>query len=407
MKIRTWLLILLVTAGSMMHMRAGEIWERTGTFDGEKSGAVISLGLASNGNVFACVNTGAPTYRSTDHGVTWKKSSLPSDTYINAFAVRDSTILAASLKGVYLSTNHGSTWKLSNTGLTTLIVKSLKFSTNGMLYAGTHGGGVFRSSDRGRTWQAANTGLSMLRITALILLDSTTLIAATDGEGIFVSTNGGDSWKSISADVRLNTVRSFAVNSAGVVFAGTDQYGIFRSATRGDTWDYLTSDIASSVNALLCTGSDVYAATGFDGVFRSSNNGDTWTQENTGIEGNAAYSLETNALGQVLVGTNGGAVYRRVTVNGVDEDAAAAARASIERVSCSNNELRVTFTAPLAERVTLAVYSLLGQRIAAFDVQAANLGRQEYTAVGQWPRGMYLCRLESSRYLCTELFHIQ
>lgn len=406
MNIRTSLIVFLVAVCSRVGMDAAEIWERTGTFDGEKIGAVISLGQAGNGNLFACVNTGAPTYTSTDHGATWKKSTLPSNNYVNAFATRDSIILAATIKGIYLSTNHGTTWKLSNTGLTSLIVKSLQFSSNGTLYAGTHDGGIFRSADLGRTWAPVNTGLSTLRITALMPIDSTTVITATDGEGLFISTNSGDIWKPITADVRLNSVRSFAVNSAGAVFAGTDQYGVFRSSTRGDTWDYTTSDITSAVNALVCNDQDIYAATGFNGVYHSTDNGTTWVSENTGIEGNASYSFGINALGQVLVGANGGAVYRRVTVNGVSENTDAAGQ-SIDRISSGNNELRITFTLSLMSNVAFSLYSILGEKIATFDASTNVNGTHEFRTSVNWPRGIYLCRMETSRHSTFQVFHIQ
>lgn len=386
---------------------SAEIWERTGSFDGELTGTITSLGLAGNGHVFACIFNGAPTYRSIDHGVTWQKSSLPKDNYLNAFAAKDSIILGASLKGIYRSTNNGATWKLSNTGLTSLNVRAVQFAPRGTaVFAGTHDGGVFRSLDSGLTWQAVNSGLAILRISALAILDSTSLLAATDGEGVFLSTNSGDSWQLITSDVRLNSVRSLAVTSDGTIFAGTDRYGIFRNATRGDTWNYLTTDITSSVNALLCKDNEIYAATGFNGVYYSKNNGDTWSLENTGIAGNVAYCFTVNALGQVLVGANGGAVYRRVTVNGVSENADAAGQ-SIDRISSGNNELRITFTVPLMSRVAFSVYSILGEKIASFDALPNDKGTHEFRTAGNWPRGTYLCRMETPRHSTTQVFQIQ
>lgn len=392
---------------SFMYAHSAEIWERTGSFDGELSGGVIALGKASNGHVFACANTGAPTYRSIDNGVTWQKSTIPSNNYLNAFATNDSIILGASLKGIYRSTNHGATWKLSNSGLSSVNVRSVQFTPRGTaVFAGTHDGGVFRSLDSGLTWQAVNTGLAILRISALAVLDSTSLLAATDGEGVFLSTNSGDSWQLITSDVRLNSVRSLAVHSDGTIFAGTDRYGIFRNATRGDAWNYLPTDITSSVNALLSKDNEIYAATGLNGVYYSKDNGTTWSLENTGIAGNVTYCFTVNALGQVLVGANGGAVYRRVTVNGVSENTDAAGH-SINRISSGNNELRIMYTVPLVSRVTFSVYSILGEKMASFDALPNVNGTHEFRTSVNWPRGTFLCRMETSRHSTLQVFHIQ
>jgi len=385
---------------------SAETWERTGTFDGELSGGVISLGKASNGHLFACANTGAPTYRSIDNGATWVRSSLPSNNYLNAFAAKDSIILGASQKGMYRSVNHGGAWKLSNSGLTSLNVRSVQFAINGAVFAGTHDGGVFRSLDSGLTWQAVNTGLAILKISALAVLDSTSLLAATDGEGVFLSTNSGSSWTLITSDVRLNSVRSLAVTSGGTILAGTDQYGIFRNATRGDAWDYLSTDITSSVNALLCKGNEIYAATGLNGVYYSKNNGDTWTLENTGIAGNVSYCFTVNALGQVLVGANGGAVYRRVAVNSVSNDANAVQQ-SIDRILYTNSELRLTCTLPIASRVTFAIYSILGEKIAGFETLMSEPGTRDIRIEGKYTNGSYICQMEAAGRLTTQLFQIQ
>ncbi|MBK9250035.1 MAG: hypothetical protein IPM69_18500 [Ignavibacteria bacterium] len=397
---------LLLAIGNQNFAISAEIWERTGTFDGELSGGVISMGLANNGHVFACANTGAPTYRSIDNGTTWVKSSLPSNNYLNAFATSDSIMLGASQKGMYRSTNHGATWKLSNTGLTSLNVRSVQFSSNGVVFAGTHGGGVFRSIDSGITWQAVNSGLSILKISAIALLDSVTLLAATDGEGMFFSSDGGSSWSVISAEVRLNSVRSFAVNSSGVVFAGTDQFGIFRSTTRGVSWDYLPTDITSSVNAIICKANEIYVATGLNGVFYSNDNGDSWREENTGISGNVGYCFTMNALGQVLVGSNGSAVYRRTTINTVDE-LSSRSHLTLDRISYTNQILTVLYSTDNSTLATFTFHSLLGEIMHSSTTEMIESGTHQYRFdIGSLPRGTYLCRVVTRKNTSSQLFQI-
>ncbi len=114
---------------------------------------------------------------------------------------------------------------------------------NGVLLAGTDGGGILRSTDNGASWTVANLGLRSFNILALAWAPPTstdvfpaweTVFAATD-EGVYRSPGGGRGWRRC-AGVQ-GVVQSLAVSpnwtDDGIVIAGMEESGLFYSADRG------------------------------------------------------------------------------------------------------------------------------------------------------------------------------
>ncbi len=114
---------------------------------------------------------------------------------------------------------------------------------NGVLLAGTDGGGILRSIDNGASWTVANLGLRSFNVLALAWAPSTpaaefpsweTVFAATD-EGVYRSPGGGRGWR--RCEGVQGVVQALAVSpnwtDDGVVIAGTEASGLFYSADRG------------------------------------------------------------------------------------------------------------------------------------------------------------------------------
>jgi len=389
-----------------------EVWERTGTFDGEKSGVVLSMGTAKNGNIFACVNTGAPVFRSTNSGGSWQKSSLPSNNYINDFATKDSMMFAASLNGIFRSFNNGLTWKLSNSGLTTTNIKSLTITSNGIIYAGTRGDGVFRSIDNGNTWVSSNTGLSNLKINAIASIDSNNLVVATDGEGLFFSKDGGITWDNGNTEVRLNYVLTLAVSNQGYIYAGTDNYGVFRLKNTENSWENITPQFSGRINTIAITSNNIiYVGTNEIGILYSSDNGITWTIENEGIENStiAVYCIVVAPNGDVFAGTGGGAVYRRILVNGI-ENSNDSPKTNFNSIFLINNTIHTSFTLEKKSFVSCTFYSVSGEKIIELINDSFDYGNHKIAHTINsdisYLQGIYYCRFTTPSYNKTQLVYI-
>ncbi|MBS1537992.1 MAG: hypothetical protein JST20_09615 [Bacteroidetes bacterium] len=406
-----YIFISLLTIISFNTANSKEIWERTGTFDGEKSGVVLSIGTSKNGNVFACVNTGAPVFQSTNSGKSWQKSTLPSNNYINDFATKDTMMFAASLNGIFRSFDNGLTWKLSNSGLTTLNIKSIIVTSNGILFAGTRGNGIFRSNNNGDTWIPSNKGLSNLKINAIVSLDSNNLIVATDGEGLFFTKNGGSTWEAGSSEVRLNYVLTLAISPKGYLYAGTDNYGVFRTKNMGNSWEEMMADITGKVNYISITPNNkIYVGTFEKGIFYSSDDGNTWTVENEGIDNEpiAVYCLAIAPNGDVYAGTGGGGVYRRTIVNGINDEKDFTITNFNIRTTNKNN-IYTTFSVRSRGLINCTLYSVLGERITELINETFVEGKYDIEVNSNSAlsslHGIYYCRFTTSNFNQTKLIY--
>lgn len=392
-----------------------EIWERTGALGTQTDGTVRSIGVASNGHLFACIFNGAPAYRSTNNGTTWQtSSSLPSNNYIYSFATKDTMMFAASDEnGVFRTTNNGATWTKPSTALIGKFAKDVIVLPSGTLLAGTYGDGIFRSDDNGITWNAINTGLSNLRINALAALSDSIVIAASDGEGLYITKDKGNTWEVGSNEVRLNYVHSLAVSKLGHIYAGTDNYGIFRAEDTTLVWNRVATEILSKVNTIVISPKNIiYAGTSQDGMFYSSDEAVSWLKDNDGFENNivSIFSIIITPDGDVFAGTNGGGVYKKTIVNGVDDQNNLPV--NFNYIISNKNGITLSFNTTTTSSVRCTLYSVLGEKIAVL-CNDTFVGGGHTITVSESPdfplstiNGVYYCVLETPYFSCTKPIYI-
>lgn len=138
---------------------------------------------------------------STNTGVTWTPTTLPSTNWNACASSADGRVLAAavgyaysSVSGnLYTSTNFGVNWRTNN------LVKNwraLACSADGArLAAAPYGDYVYLSTNSGLTWQP--TGASGSWRSVASSMDGLHLVATGDS-GTAISTNGGSTWRPIS-----------------------------------------------------------------------------------------------------------------------------------------------------------------------------------------------------------------
>ena len=128
-------------------------------------------------------------FRSADGGLTWERrdTGIGGKTVLGLAldpAAPDTTLYAATDKGLYRSTDAGKTWKLlpGTAGEITQVA-----TTPAAVYAFLTGFGLMRSVDRGQTWTPARTGLGALPVLDLTVdpHDPEHLYAGTLSRGLF------------------------------------------------------------------------------------------------------------------------------------------------------------------------------------------------------------------------------
>ena len=185
-------------------------WTQT---KGPEGGAVNSLFIASNGDVYARV--GADIYRLTDDRSAW----IPANTNM-------------SINGSWQMTEHEDT-----------------------LYV-VSGTEVLASTDRGSTWNSLGTHPEG-QLIGTIITDEALYLALV--EGVFRSVDAGKSWISLT-DENLTDRKIQAIAAIeNTVFVGTDN-GLYRHSSEG--WEQLPVGEAENIRALASAEHRLYVAVG-------------------------------------------------------------------------------------------------------------------------------------------------
>lgn len=152
-------------------------------------------------------------------------------------------IIIGGVEEVFCSEDTGRSWrrsKISVNGNYKLGVNSIEYSGDSILYAGLRGAGVFKSSDRGVNWSSLNSGLGTL-IIKTIKYDSVRndLYAGTEG-AVYVLRNESTKWEQISRFERTDVTDIFGRynNSGEYVLYAHGGRGVYSSTDRGNSWTF-------------------------------------------------------------------------------------------------------------------------------------------------------------------------
>ena len=262
---------------------------------------LINALAVHDGGVFAATTVGI--LRSTDDGETWEACTSGLETKdVETITGIGETILAGTDGGIFVSTDNGDHWTASNTGLGTTHTDAL-LSKGDTLFAGTTESGVFFTVDNGDTWNPINAGLTDFTVTAVWSRENT-LYAGTTA-GLFVSTDNGKEWIASEGALSDKPIRTLA-QYRDDIYAGS-MYGLYRSTDGGTSWT--STGILADVKGIAVRDSTIFAGTS-KGVYRSIDNGDTWVKTNEGLE-NENVRCITAAQNTVLAGTQSGVYYSR------------------------------------------------------------------------------------------------
>jgi photosystem II stability/assembly factor-like uncharacterized protein len=284
---------------------------------------------------------GNGVFKSTDGGLSWKKSSIGlGDLLINSLAIdpQNPKILYAGTYNdeIYKSTNAGETWFHSSQGIQdNSVVYTIAIDPHNpdIIYIGTRGknavdpppwkGIVYRSLNEGINWSPVveNIGGSAQQDWAYDIVvnpkDHCMVFVAMHEYGVYRSLNCGDSWDSVNGNGLTDlSGRALAINPVGAdnnaIYFGTwHRTGVYKSANNGDSWtnQYLYSKIYN-MDLDPQQPEVLYAADFYAGILKSTNGGSTWA--NIGLSENLLYTVMVNPLQhtQVFVGTAGNGIFR-------------------------------------------------------------------------------------------------
>jgi photosystem II stability/assembly factor-like uncharacterized protein len=272
------------------------------------------------GAIFGASSQNTGVFRSTDEGATWEHAGLGSGDGpgYNAHTVRtltvtpDHVVFAGTQEGVFRYDGPSAQWAFTANGMRATYIRSLLFTSQGDLFAGTWAAGIGRTSDRGHTWTQAAQGYvnDIVTVDGLAETPSGELFAAMGA--IIKSTDGGSTWTSVTPgyDVPGPSCAphlSIAASMTGQLYASS-YCGVLRSSDLGVSWEQMgLSDRQLELVALSPNGR-IFAAGGrYPGLWRFVDQSATW--EAVGLFTDEVWirSIAFNSKGHVFVSsyTNG------------------------------------------------------------------------------------------------------
>ena len=223
---------------------------------------------------------------------------------VNAMVYDDARdrLYAGTVAGlIHVSTDNGANWPVVFTTDNDAAVKDLLLTSDGTLYAATHGAGVYRSTDGGETW--TNIGPANGEVDELAYdANTSTLYGAFDGE--VMQYNG--SWSTVGAGSnpfagRQVSAIAFDPNT-GKLYASASIAGthVFDAGTWAS--DNVGLPTAGRVNELVIDGSgNLLAATHADGIYKRG--AASWSQHGSGLDDQPVHTLRLGENGELMAGT--------------------------------------------------------------------------------------------------------
>lgn len=309
----------------------GATWTRLGVTNTYPYG----MAIVPTSPVTLYVNGGSRIYKTTNEGVSWSYSTLPSNHYAQDFLLQPGDPSVVHCAGYFWdnvlstprcfhakSTNGGTSWSVKT--LTTDYgwgyAVCLDPTNPQTVYVG--GMALVGTSYPGKVFKSTNGGTDFVDATGMIsgyVYDlahdpgaAGRLYAAT-GSGVYRTTDGGGSWTRHSGTLTAPECVEVCGTNPSILYVGTSLGKAYKSTNGGVNWTLVDNGIQGNYTQGLIVenSTTVFIATS-SGVFGTTNGGTSWSARNTGLSSTQITSVR-HAPSQpsvVYAGVSGDAVYK-------------------------------------------------------------------------------------------------
>ena len=176
----------------------------------------IEVTFTRRGVIYTGTLSGS-VYFSTDNGLTWFNTAVPSlGSGVNSVFSTPNTLYVGSADSkVYYSTSNGTLWNSTTSVPGGVSVNSVFVVTiNGVptIYVGTQDGKVYYSID-GNTWTVTTANPGSGAVNSIFITPLNTIYAASEDGNVYYSINNGTSWNKINGPTTAPVQNVFATNS--------------------------------------------------------------------------------------------------------------------------------------------------------------------------------------------------
>jgi len=361
----------------------------------------VSFVDANNGWICGTNKENGGLLRTTNGGATWSAlATIPNNPGMNAIDFVDvNTGWTVSWPGlIYKTTNGGQSWSSQTSG-TNSVLRGVNFVDANTGWAVGNVGAIMKTSNGGSTW--TNQGSGSAYYWSVFALNSSLAWVGGDNFSILKTTNGGTNWTaSYSVAGSADFVRAITFFDANNGWGVGDGGRIVKTTNGGTSWTSQTSGTTNGLYNVAFTSASTGWICGMGGMLlKTTDGGSTWNRQ--------ILPTYNDLYGITFVNPNMGWI---VGWNGTILSTTMGNLTAVEKVSRVipssfvleqnfpnpfNPTTTIRYTLPRSSNVSVAVYNMLGQRVA--DLVSADQSAGSYQVV--WnatvASGIYFYRLEA------------
>lgn len=341
------------------------------------------------------VGDGGTTLRTNNSGQTWTLVPLTGmDVEDIAFADASNGIMVGDNGSTLRTTNGGATWSVVPSGQGQALY-TVAYGSGGLVYIAGRDGAVARSTNGGLSWIPSIIGTVRYRGSAAI---GTNGWIVGEGGTIIATSNGGVTWNSQASGTGSDLKGVFFISATEGWIAGQNSTLLYTN-NGGATWTSRNTGITAGLNSVFFLNANEGWATGNAGtIFRTTNGGLNWIADASNATAELSDIYFVSASQGWTVGDLGTIRYRSLPTS-VDNKGGVPAtmRLAPNYPNPFNPSTTITFQLPEAGRARLAVFNLIGQKVATLVDGSLAAGDHAVTFdASAMPSGVYFYTLTSS-----------
>ncbi len=250
------------------------------------------------------------------------------------------------------------------------------------------------SSDQGITWEEINVPNTLSPLTTFqVSKDGTYYIGYAPS--FYRSIDKGATWEKLSTGIRWAPISEIRANDNGTILIGTLGQGIWKTSNNGASWARWDNGVTDSIFCMEIVKNTVFVGTA-KGLYSCNLGSNSWKDELLVVQKVRILSLLVHD-GNIFVGTEKNGLWtNNIELNSTFQPK----EESPDLLNCSfiseNRVLKIHFDLKSAQHVTLALYNLLGNKIATITDNQYHTGNSmiEYST-SMLDQGLYLLRMQT------------
>ena len=373
---------------------------------------LYKIGVADNNRAIG-VGYASSMIKTEDGGLTWRSGFIVANNRTElqlwgiGFATSDVGWVAGFGGFIAKTTDGGDSWVLQEQSVTSDWLRHIWVLDEKTLWIVGGKGAIIKTEDGGSKWTLQGAGVATSDLKGIDGLDRNRLVAVGDKSTFLYTTDGGQTWekakhdlvgdKGINGVFMIDDSHAWAVGATGVLLFSSDA---------GKTWKNQRSPATVALDGVRFKDAKTGWIVGDKGnIFETTDGGTNWTRIDSTLTNQYLKSIDLTADGKVFAAGYNSHIVRFGPI--------APSAVQVENVATIpqqyylgqnypnpfNPSTRIDFAVPKMSRVSIAIYNLMGQRVATLVDEQKSPGVYQISwNAANFPGGIYFVKMNANEF---------